>query len=485
MNELLGFALLNPTYQLFFYMTKTFSPKRLRSYDKNSVIKEIQRVITEHFNKIPPPKIEFEKYSKVKGWFLKKMFGSYANAMNEAGFNYAGTNYENIILTREKFTKEKMIEDLSKIKGLNNGNYFTAGFYKKHGGVYAIKTLKKHFDASWEKLLYLLLQLKKSKNKPVIVIKEPYKRPPDYSEEQVLSEIKRVWDKLGYTPTYNEFGRESKISTGVVARRFGNWVKAIDVFCQKKGYSIKRRNGSFTHSNEGILLNELTEIKRKITSDILTYKKYRALGGSYSIGTFQNQFGSWKKAINMIGLNDGHSGKYSNEELFNEMQRVWEGLGEQPSYKEMSKRGNISGQAYQNRFGSWTNAIYAFCEDRSNLNDNQDSEYDNDATINKGFLLDSNRVLSDKEDISHQKIERKVIDVIEKTTYRNISPKLRFMVLQKDNFTCQSCGRTRKEDGVKLEVDHKIPYSKEGGETVLDNLQILCRECNRGKSNMH
>jgi 5-methylcytosine-specific restriction endonuclease McrA len=37
-------------------------------------------------------------------------------------------------------------------------------------------------------------------------------------------------------------------------------------------------------------------------------------------------------------------------------------------------------------------------------------------------------------------------------------------------------------DGVKLEVDHIKPISK-GGKTVLNNLQTLCMDCNRGKSN--
>lgn len=61
-----------------------------------------------------------------------------------------------------------------------------------------------------------------------------------------------------------------------------------------------------------------------------------------------------------------------------------------------------------------------------------------------------------------------------------MSDRLRYNVLRRDNFRCCICGATAK-DGAKLEVDHIIPVSK-GGMTVMENLQTLCKECNRGKS---
>jgi len=57
--------------------------------------------------------------------------------------------------------------------------------------------------------------------------------------------------------------------------------------------------------------------------------------------------------------------------------------------------------------------------------------------------------------------------------------KIRFQVLNRDNFRCSLCGRD-KNDGVKLHVDHKIPLAR-GGTNDLDNLQALCEDCNMGK----
>lgn len=59
-----------------------------------------------------------------------------------------------------------------------------------------------------------------------------------------------------------------------------------------------------------------------------------------------------------------------------------------------------------------------------------------------------------------------------------ISTKHRYMIFERDNFTCQYCGA--KAPNVQLEVDHIIPVSK-GGSNNFDNLITACWECNRGK----
>jgi rubredoxin len=61
-----------------------------------------------------------------------------------------------------------------------------------------------------------------------------------------------------------------------------------------------------------------------------------------------------------------------------------------------------------------------------------------------------------------------------------IKPSLRFEILKRDDYRCQICGVTAK-DGATLEIDHIHPVSK-GGINEPDNLQVLCRDCNAGKS---
>ena len=69
-------------------------------------------------------------------------------------------------------------------------------------------------------------------------------------------------------------------------------------------------------------------------------------------------------------------------------------------------------------------------------------------------------------------------------TSRAVSDSLRYKVLKRDNFKCCACGASpAKDPSVELHIDHIIPWSK-GGETELDNLQVLCSKCNLGKSDM-
>jgi hypothetical protein len=58
-----------------------------------------------------------------------------------------------------------------------------------------------------------------------------------------------------------------------------------------------------------------------------------------------------------------------------------------------------------------------------------------------------------------------------------ITKRMRFVVLERDGFTCRYC----KASNVALEVDHVIPRSL-GGQDIIANLVAACVDCNRGKA---
>lgn len=57
----------------------------------------------------------------------------------------------------------------------------------------------------------------------------------------------------------------------------------------------------------------------------------------------------------------------------------------------------------------------------------------------------------------------------------------RFIIFQRDNFTCIYCGRSSFDDYAELHCDHVVPRS-DGGRDVAGNLVTSCKRCNLEKS---
>lgn len=83
-----------------------------------------------------------------------------------------------------------------------------------------------------------------------------------------------------------------------------------------------------------------------------------------------------------------------------------------------------------------------------------------------------------KTSIDYRKVKslaNKYVDAI------GIRAGIRWQVFERDDFKCVACGLSVK-DGAILHVDHIIPRSKGGGDSM-ENYQTLCQKCNIGKSN--
>ena len=61
---------------------------------------------------------------------------------------------------------------------------------------------------------------------------------------------------------------------------------------------------------------------------------------------------------------------------------------------------------------------------------------------------------------------------------------VRYRVIKKYAGACMACGRTKKDHGIVIHVDHIKPRSIYPDLALTyDNLQLLCEDCNLGKSN--
>jgi Homing endonuclease associated repeat/HNH endonuclease len=203
------------------------------------------------------------------------------------------------------------------------------------------------------------------------------------------------------------------------------------------------------------LIDDLRRVAQELDTRKLTGEQYEANGAYHRI-TQQRRFGSWNKALQRAGLEVTLRQNHSDEELFENMLTLWQHLGRQPHCDEtLLSPSTVSFTPYKRRFGSWMKALRAFVD------------YANG---------------TGSELAEHQQVEI-VVGSLHKTP-RDPSLRLRWRVLQRDNFKCCACGASPAITlGVELHVDHIHPWSG-GGETIFENLQTLCSNCNLGKSNL-
>lgn len=164
--------------------------------------------------------------------------------------------------------------------------------------------------------------------------------------------------------------------------------------------------------------------------------------------TVIERFGSWKKALALVGLCGGRERRYSPEDLVKNLEAVWQQLGTRPGKRQIASFGErISESPYRRHWGSFLSACEAF-------------KSFHDGKISREQLLRGRS---------------------EGQARRTIPLKDRWATQKRDNYRCTKCGASPSTDHtVELDVDHIIPVAR-GGTNDPANLQTLCRRCNQGK----
>ena len=207
---------------------------------------------------------------------------------------------------------------------------------------------------------------------------------------------------------------------------------------------------SARYASDDELVVDLLRVAMLLGTGPFTRKNYERLG-QYNPSTIHRRLGGWAEAIKRAGLEGGRPDLGHDDTVWmTNIFEVWVARGKQPSYGHM-RGSRFSPEGYASRYGSWGKALTKF-----------------QAWLDSGEGVVALPPTSEVRE-GH-------------ATGKTPSLRLRWEVLQRDGFTCVTCGRSpATEAGVVLHVDHHRAYSK-GGETVIDNLRVLCDRCNLGKS---
>lgn len=220
-------------------------------------------------------------------------------------------------------------------------------------------------------------------------------------------------------------------------------------------YELKLKNKNISDDE---IISDLNKVATKIQKSSISSSDYETYG-QYNIRTVSRRFESWSKALEIAGLKPAIAMNIDRDDLFENLQNIWIQLGRQPVRSEIKRPlSKYSCSPYLRLFNTWNNALIEFIKWVEEDDETKERE------------LISPREENNKNQIIHK-------------TNRQISDRMRFRILMRDGFSCQSCGRSPiNERGVKLHVDHIMPWSK-GGETIEENLITKCKKCNLGKGN--
>jgi hypothetical protein len=216
--------------------------------------------------------------------------------------------------------------------------------------------------------------------------------------------------------------------------------------------------------SDELLIDDVKRVVKNNNLRTITRTQYDFYG-KYNSGTLRKRFGGWLKVLEKAGLEKTRNYSITTEELYINLENIWIKLGRQPKRKEIKDNGSLySTGTYEKKFGNWMNALKSFIE----YINQEEHGYDE---ININGDKNDHRENSRNNEFKHK-------------TKRDISDRLRFKILLRDGFRCKKCGKSPlNEFNVELHVDHIIPWSK-GGETIPDNLETKCKECNLGKGNI-
>ena len=281
-------------------------------------------------------------------------------------------------------------------------------------------------------------------------------------DAELLEDLRRAAQQLGKGRLgASDYRRLGGYSPTTVVRRFGSWNAAIE----RAGLTAP------APASDEELLEDLRQVARQLGRDRLGQTEYNR-HGRYNSQMMARRFGSWGKALARAGLDTAGHPHPGVDDLFYNILAVWLKLGRRPASAEFRRPlSKFSIRPYLHAFGTWRKAMAAFFEWLQEMG--PPGAVDDGAARQVPPAPGTVFVRPGKEDLPPRPTGH--------TTPRKHSVRQRFRVMLRDHFRCVLCGRSpATHHGLALHIDHILAWSK-GGETVDENLQTLCEDCNYGK----
>ena len=277
---------------------------------------------------------QYKTHGSYTPWQIRSQFGSWTDAKEEAGLpvNRSGSkHYAN---------DEALIEDIQRVAEEVQESPTARQYQEK--GEYSLKTIQRRFGG-WNK----------AKQEADL---ETYSNTgrKKYTDEELLNDLQRVAEEIGKSPTFQQYRSEGAADPCALEDRFGSWNKA------KKRANLKThsQHGPTSYDDEQEVLDDLREVATRL-DDSPSVSQYRT-HGEYPVSACETAFGSFNNAKEQAGLDIYPPDEFvPAEELLADLQQTADLIGTSPSKKQYNEWGTYTAPLFQDRFGSWNDAIKA------------------------------------------------------------------------------------------------------------------------------
>jgi len=304
-------------------------PNQEHRLSKEDLLTEIERLadVKDH-----PPTVEvLENEGKYSRQAYINHFDSWNNALEAAGFESRPST--NKVPTEELLTDvQRVAEELGSSPSQSDiqdiGTYSPTQYYKQ-------------FE-SWDDVLEAAdLESTEASNR--------------VSQEDLLNELQRLRNELGQPPTVQDVRDHGKYSATPYYNHFDGFNEARTA----AGLASPQRE---SHSTERISKEELIGEICRLEEELDHPPSLQELRqhGEYSVGTYYNRFGSWQTALKEAGFASRNpTSQITRDELISELQSVADKIDQTPSASQMNEHSDYWVSTYRNHFATWTNALAA------------------------------------------------------------------------------------------------------------------------------
>ncbi|MEK4824638.1 hypothetical protein NSS71_08765 [Niallia sp. FSL W8-0951] len=184
-----------------------------------------------------------------------------------------------------------------------------------------------------------------------------------YTKEFLIKEIKRFNDEFGRPPISKDFDIKNRDypSRKCFVSKFGSFGNALVAagfpYRSIENFQVRNKplpkNIAFTKNTIKICIEKYIDDY----GEIPTLSKLEKLPGYPIRSDFRRLFGGFNEAIIEMGYKPKHTIQYTDEQLEIYMRKFVDEFGRSPTLQEFNNSDYPSFWCYQNRFGSWTNAL--------------------------------------------------------------------------------------------------------------------------------